>query len=119
MRTECTDAEKKLWRILRDRKLAGFKFRRQYPIGGYIVDFVCLKHGIVVELDGGQHDEPQARDYDQRRTRRLEDLGLRVIRYWDPDVLKNPDSVKESIYQACVAANPHPGPLPAYREREK
>ena len=103
MRSESTDAERKLWWILRSRKLDGFKFRRQYPVGGYIVDFVCLKPRLVVELDGGQHDEPSARSYDEKRTKRLEELGLRVIRFWDPDVLKHPHEVAEAIYKALTS----------------
>lgn len=58
MRAESTDAERKLWHILRDRKLGGFKFRRQHPVAGYIVDFFCLEAGVVVEADGGQHYNP-------------------------------------------------------------
>jgi very-short-patch-repair endonuclease len=102
MRCDSTDAERKLWWILRSRKLDGFKFRRQHPVAGYIVDFICIKHQLVIEPDGGQHDEPAARAYDEKRTKRLEEVGLRVIRFWDPDVLKHPHEVAESIYEALT-----------------
>lgn len=66
-------------------------------MAGYIVGFICVKRGLVVELDGGQHDDLT---YDDQRTSRLEELGLRVIPFWDPDVLKQPDEVAKSIYRA-------------------
>ena len=102
MRRAPTDAEKKLWRLLRSRQLAGFKFRRQFPVAGYVVDFYCLKAGIVVELDGGQHIDADQREYDERRTRRLLEMGIRVIRFPDDELLKFPDAVREAIYKALT-----------------
>jgi|SRR4051794_30050484 very-short-patch-repair endonuclease len=114
LRSEMTDAERRIWKVLRDRRLQGFKFRRQVPIVGYIV--YCINLKLVVELDGGQHSDSQAIEYDERRTKALEEIGIRVLRFWDDDVLKHTDIVAEAIYDACWA-NPHPGPLPDYRER--
>jgi very-short-patch-repair endonuclease len=112
LRVRSTDAEKRLWRILRSRKLAGYKFRRQYPIEGYIVDFFCIGSNLVVELDGGQHNEPLAKEYDARRSRRLNELGIQVIRFWDHDVLKHSSEVAESIFRTLSANKPSPQPSP-------
>lgn len=95
LRTNSTDAEQRLWRALRNRQLAGFKFRRQHPIPPYIVDFVCLEHRLIVELDGGQHAEAQA--YDATRTAMLERAGYKVLRFWNNDLLENTDAALEDI----------------------
>ena len=95
MRREPTDAEKRLWRALRDRRLSKYKFRRQHPVAGYIVDFVCLERKLIVELDGGQH-AVQAR-YDERRTSNLEAAGYRAMRFWNNDVLANTEGVLTMI----------------------
>src|SRR5581483_1370190 len=90
LRKSMTDAERRLWSKLRGQQLAGLKFRRQAPIGPYIVDFVCLERKLVVEVDGGQH----ARDgTDDRRTAWLEREGYRVIRFWNNDILRNTEGV--------------------------
>ncbi|HJQ61386.1 MAG TPA: endonuclease domain-containing protein [Burkholderiales bacterium] len=104
-----TDAELRLWHLLRNRNLKGFKFRRQHPIGTYIADFVCLEQQLVIELDGSQHAERT--QYDSRRTEVLEAAGFRVIRFWDNDVLTHMESVMQSIYSA-LSVSPHPSPLP-------
>jgi very-short-patch-repair endonuclease len=116
MRHEPTDAEKRIWSRLRDRRLGGFKFRRQVPIGGFIVDVYCMECELAVELDGGQHLEPSAATYDQRREQALASVGIRTIRFSDVDVLKNTDAVLNAIL--CeLQQNPHPDPLPEYRAR--
>jgi very-short-patch-repair endonuclease len=112
MRTESTDAERKLWAALRGGQLAGFRFRRQHPIGGYIVDFVCLKASLVVELDGGQHGDPAGVVRDARRTRRMKKLGLRVLRVADHEMLKDPDAVVRTIYRELTGEEPSPQPSP-------
>ena len=122
MRANDTDAEKRLWRILRNRKLGGFKFRRQVPVGRYIVDFYCHEGKVVVEADGGQHSEPAAVKYDGDRTAYLARQGIRVMRFWDHDVLKHTDAVREQIHREltersphadeATAIPPHPSPLP-------
>ena len=95
LRRNPTEAERTLWKHLRMRQLDGCKFRRQQPLGQYIVDFVCLEKRMVVELDGGQHTE-QA-DSDAERTTWLEAQGFRVMRFWNHDVLNNIEAVKEVI----------------------
>ena len=89
-----TDAERLLWKRLRMRQLADHKFRRQQPIGNYIVDFVCLEKQLAIEVDGGQHSE-QA-DHDARRSAWLEAQGFRILRFWDHEVLKHIEAVKQS-----------------------
>ena len=104
LRVEATDAEARLWVHLRNRSLGGFKFRRQFPVGPYVADFVCIERKLIVELDGGQHADNPA---DERRTRFLELRGYRVIRFWNPDVLSNTDGVLEMILLELEKA-PHP-----------
>ncbi|MCD7099591.1 endonuclease domain-containing protein [Stenotrophomonas sp. MMGLT7] len=98
LRNAPTDAERHLWYRLRRRELAGHRFRRQVPVGGYIVDFACPSARLALELDGGQH--LQQRDYDMQRTRHLQALGWRVLRYWNDDVLLRTDAVLEDILRA-------------------
>ena len=100
LRQEQTRAERALWRQLANRKVMDAKFRRQHPIEGYIVDFVCLEHGLVIELDGGQHYYPQAVAADEERTRRIKTAGFKVIRFWNNDVVGNLEGVLESITHA-------------------
>ena len=98
LRANQTEAESRLWRRLRDRQLAGAKFRRQAPIGPYIADFVCLAAKLIVEIDGGQHAENAAAD--AARTAWLEDQEFRVLRFWNNDSLANTDGVLEEILAA-------------------
>ena len=109
-----SDAETLLWQHLRGRRFQGFKFRRQRPLGPYILDFVCLEAGLVIEVDGGQHAEAQA--YDDRRTMFIEQQGLRVIRFWNHDVLNQTPAVLEQIWQALLTLTPT---LSRKREREQ
>ena len=104
LRREDTDAEARLWNALRAHRLGGWKWKRQVPKGPYIVDFICDEAGLVVEVDGGQHAERLA--YDARRTAYLERLGLRVIRFWNTDVLTNRAAVCDSIFHACGGERP-------------
>jgi very-short-patch-repair endonuclease len=113
LRRHQTDAERVLWLRLRDRRLGGWKFRRQKPIDRYIVDFCCADARVIVELDGGQYAEHAAQDIE--RTRVLESFGYLVLRYWNNEVIRNTDGVLEDIlrtlnYQAPEP--PHPNPLP-------
>jgi len=110
LRTACTDAELALWQRLRARRLAQLKFRRQFPVSGYVVDFACLEVKLVVEVDGGQHAERVTED--AQRTAVLEKNGFRVLRFWDNDVLKDLDAVLAEILR-CVEAPPSPQPSPA------
>ena len=95
LRQEHTDAERKLWSIVRGRKLDGWKFRRQVPIDRYFADFACMEARLVIELDGGQHSERV--EYDEARTKVLEALGFRVLRFWNSQVLTSSDGVVQSI----------------------
>jgi very-short-patch-repair endonuclease len=97
LRQNTTDAERRLWAALRDRRLQGYKFRRQRPIGPFIVDFACTKHHLVIEADGGQHDESKS---DARRTAWLESQGWRVIRFWNNDILANTEGLVSTILEA-------------------
>lgn len=99
MRREATRAEAHLWNALRASRLGGWKWKRQIPFGPYVLDFLSLDAALAVEVDGGQHAE--AADYDSRRTAYLERRGLRVLRFWNIDVLTNRDGVCFSILDAC------------------
>jgi very-short-patch-repair endonuclease len=110
MRRAPTDAERKLWQILRSLKPLGMHFRRQAPIGIYIADFAWYDGKLVIELDGSQHVEKR-RDYDRKRAAWLQSQGYRVLRFWNNDVLKSPRSVGEAIL-AAAPKNPTPGPSP-------
>jgi very-short-patch-repair endonuclease len=103
-----TDAERFLWNKLRNRGLEGAKFRRQQPIGPFIADFFCAAHGLVIELDGGQHASEMSTDAD--RTAYLQQQGYRVLRFWNHDVLTQLDAVVAQIVEALQS--PHPSPLP-------
>ena len=103
LRREMTDAERKLWSVLRNRQLAGAKFRRQQPIGPFIADFVCQEHRLIVEANGGQHAGNMA---DDRRTAFLQSSGYRVLRFWNSDILTNIDGVALAI--AAALSTPHP-----------
>ena len=99
LRRDMTDAERRLWFLLRGGRLEANKFRRQHPIGSFVVDFACVRHRLVVELDGGQHAEVRAA-YDSRRTAWLEAHGWRVMRFWNDAVHITPDEVVDAIRQA-------------------
>jgi very-short-patch-repair endonuclease len=109
MRREMTDAELKLWGILRNRALLGVKFRRQLPIGNYIMDFCCLKHRLIVELDGGQHADQAAAD--ASRSQFLAAEGFRVLRFWNEQVAKGPEFVVEEIVAAISQHERAPSPV--------
>ena len=118
MRHDQTNAEARLWQLLRNRRLAGFKFRRQVPIGGYIVDFYCHEARLGVELDGGQHNDDAGRRYDEGRDAALAKSGIRIVRFWDPDVLKHADVVLGHIYGLLTDLSlrpPSPQPSPGGR----
>ena len=105
LRQDSTDAENRMWYLLRNRRLGGFKFRRQYPIGPYIADFCCYEKRLIIELDGGQHAERESSD--EARTRYLEYQGYRVMRFWNDQVLKETDAVCEMIL-TILRSKQHP-----------
>ena len=100
LRKMMTDAERSLWRHLRDRQIDGFRFRRQVSIGRYIVDFACLEKRLIVEVDGGQHDIN--RDDDTVRDAWLTKEGYRVLRFWNNEVLSNREGVLARIAEALA-----------------
>lgn len=93
LRQNMTSQEYKLWALLRNRNFNGVKFVRQYPIGPYIVDFACRKKRIVLELDGGQHNEMQNKIYDDKRTEYLISKGYKVLRFWNNEIDDNLEGV--------------------------
>ena len=104
LRVQSTDAERFVWSKLRARQIEGLKFRRQVPMGRYIVDFLCEDARLIVELDGGQHGE--ALNYDAARTRWLNEKGYRVVRFWNIDVMNNIDGVLQSLtLTLCFASS--------------
>ncbi len=101
LRVNSTDAERRLWRHLRQKQIAGFRFRRQQPIGPYIVDFFCPEARLVLEVDGGQHGVREATD--EVRTEWLRARGYRVLRFWNNNVLQNTEGVLHRIDEALRA----------------
>ena len=99
LRQNMTDAERRLWRYLRAGRFHNIKSRRQYAIGHYIVDFVAVETGLIIELDGGQHATQQT--YDQQRTEFLQKQGYRVLRFWNHDVLQRTETVLAEILKHC------------------
>ena len=110
LRRSETDAQRKLWHFLHDRRLAGHKFRRQYVVGPYIADFACVERRLIVELDGGQHIDRQG--YDARRAEFLYARGFSVIRFWDNDALTQTEAVLETVLREL-----EPSPRPSPRKR--
>ena len=98
LRTQSTPMEIKLWNHLRSRRFMVLKFRRQCPLGAYIVDFICIEKMLIIEIDGGQHNEDKQQDYDKRRTEFLNGLGYNVLRFWNNEVLWQFDVVMAQIY---------------------
>ena len=108
MRRAPTDAEHRLWQILRAKRLSGYKFKRQLPIDRYIVDFACLRHRLIVEADGAQHSDSAS---DDRRDAHLEAQGFRILRFWNNDIFNNEEGVLTSILNAFEQPL-SPTPLP-------
>jgi very-short-patch-repair endonuclease len=112
LRCNLTDAERRLWHHLRGKQL-GARFRRQAPIGPYIADFACFDPKLVIELDGGQHD--QQRGYDTRRDAWLRAQGFALLRFWNDETLRNTSGVAERIWRELRSIReslPHPNPPP-------
>ena len=127
LRNKMSDAEQALWHLLRCRQISGLKFRRQHPFGDYILDFVCLETKLAIEVDGGQHG--QQAGYDENRTQKLQAAGFHVLRFWDNEVLKETESVRQKIWLVVQELQSHPPPnlpleggevkrVPAEREGE-
>ena len=129
LRRKLTDVERRLWDVLRGGRLGGVKFKRQAPIGPYIADFVCHSARIVIELDGGQHDEPAYRLRDEARDRFITAEGYRILRFWNFEVQSEFEAVIDRIYLSLIEqglkldhsgieVTPLPVPLPQ-GERER
>jgi very-short-patch-repair endonuclease len=115
LRKNLTDAEKLLWRHLRDRQLDGCKFRRQHPIGKFIVDFVCVEKKLVIEVDGGQHAKKV--EADLQRSEYLRKKGYSTLRFWNNEVLHETESVLEAVLLSMSEDAPSPRPSPPNRGR--
>ncbi|HNB26135.1 MAG TPA: DUF559 domain-containing protein [Alphaproteobacteria bacterium] len=105
LRATQTDVERLLWLRLRDRRLNGAKFRRQVPLGPYIVDFVCMDSRLVIELDGSQHADQTS--YDAARTDFLKSQGYRVLRFWNNELLENEQGVLTTIVNELTGSTSH------------
>jgi len=103
LRSELTEAETHLWQRLRARQIYGKKFRRQHPVGKYILDFACIEAKLAIEVDGGQHNELQ--NHDDQRTAWLEMQGWKVLRFWNNEVLQNVEGVLEEIINALTVSD--------------
>ena len=113
LRRRPTEAEKFMWRYLKSRQLEGLRFRRQEPIGNYVVDFVCYEKKIIVEIDGGQH----CVERDGNRDRWLESQNFKILRFWNTEVLKNSQGVWEVIRKNCLSCD-SPSPAPPIKGGE-
>ncbi|MEO5573102.1 MAG: endonuclease domain-containing protein [Gammaproteobacteria bacterium] len=115
LRRNQTEAEKRIWHHLRNRGLVNYKFKRQYEIGPYIVDFICLERQLIVEIDGGQH--VSSFEKDTQRTLYLQSQGFKVIRFWNDEVLKNTANVLDVIANTLLKyPSPQPSPLAGEKE---
>jgi very-short-patch-repair endonuclease len=98
LRRQQTDAERVIWYHIRNRQIAGAKFKRQIPLGRYIVDFISYENKLIIEIDGGQHNEDLKKQNDKERTKWFEMKGYTVLRFWNNDVLNNINEVLEVIH---------------------
>ena len=108
MRHQPTNAEAVIWTALRGARLQGFKFKRQQPIGVYIIDFVCFEYSLIIEIDGGQHGDKTSKGHE--RSNWLQSQGFRILRFWNNEVIERKDDVLESIIRA-LREYPSPQPL--------
>lgn len=110
LRRELTQEERRLWYLLRSRRFSRYKFRRQHPVGHYILDFACCEARLAIELDGGQHDERY--EYDVQRTVWLNKKGWMIMRFWNNELWQNEEAVLERIFKALQMLLPSPRPSP-------
>ena len=104
LRKNSTIQERRLWNLLKNRQFHNLKFKRQQPISDYIVDFICKEAKIIIEIDGGQHNEPENIEYDKTRTEYLNTLGYKVIRFWNNEIYENIEGV---VLRLKEEINPH------------
>ena len=110
LRQNSTRSEDLVWRFLRDRQMFGYKFRRQYSIDQYVLDFFCPEIKFAIELDGATHHDPEQKEYDSKRQKFLETFGIKFIRIPDEDLFGNPNMVFEKIEKAIKDLIPYPSP---------
>ena len=108
LRKQCTDAELRLWYYLRAKRTLNLKWRRQHPVPPYVADFYCHQAKLVVELDGGQHEE----EHDTHRTVYIRSQGIEIIRFWNHDVLLNTEAVMDEILRVAQGRTLSPDPSP-------
>ena len=104
LRKNSTIQERRLWNLLKNRQFHNLKFKRQQPIGDYIVDFICKEAKIIIEVDGGQHNEPENIEYDKTRTEYLNNLGYKVVRFWNNEIYEN---IEGEVLRLKEEINPH------------
>ena len=112
LRRRLTAAEKQLWRLLRDRRFRGYKFRRQHPLSHYILDFYCAEAGVSLEIDGGQHGFPQQRAADTAKENYLLSRGIVTKRFWNHQLFREPEVVKQNLWLMLQDRAPHPENVP-------
>jgi very-short-patch-repair endonuclease len=119
LRSNATDAENKLWRQLRRLEMHGTHFRRQAPIGDYVVDFACMAAHLVIEVDGSQHGSGEVEIRDRQRTQWLEAAGYRVLRFWNNEVNQNIHGVLDAIYEAVYGSPNAEAPKMIHTRRKR
>lgn len=118
LRKNQTEVERLLWSKIRNRQIEGMKFRRQVPLNGYIVDFICYEKKIIIELDGGHHNNVHRKEYDKLRTRVLKSKGYKVLRFWNSEILSNMDGTLNFIRSEVVNEKTSSRPSPIKGEGE-
>ena len=108
LRKNQTEQERKLWNLIKNKQFYNYKFLRQYVIGKYIVDFICREKKIIIEIDGGQHNENSTIDYDKERSIYLNSIGYTVIRFWNNEIDNNIEGVYSKLEQVFDIKNQHP-----------
>lgn len=112
LRNKETWAENLMWRWLRDRRFSGYKFRRQHPIGEYYLDFFCEEAELAIELDGRQHGHPGQQSHDAEREKFLKSRGIKTLRFWNSNLRRNTQSIRDTIFNELQKRAPRP--LPDY-----
>lgn len=112
MRKNPTSAESFLWQVLRGRRFSGFKFRRQHPVEPYILDFYCPEIQLAIEVDGGQHGIVKGIEYDKQRTEYLAEKGIKLVRFWNNEVMTQPEDVLNHLWNIIRDLDEHLHPTP-------
>jgi len=112
LRQSMPDAQRRLWRLLRDRRFAGYKFRREHPVGPYTLDFYCAEAGVSIEVDGRQHGHPDQQAHDREKENYLLGRGIITIRFWNWQIRQQPEVVRQTLWQLLQQRLPHPGNAP-------